>query len=162
MRPTTHEYFLRMARLVGTRSTCYRRQVGCVLVDSYKRVIATGYNGVPSGTKHCNHINSNGLNPYLCSGALSMSGTNLTSCRAIHAEINALISCRHPEDIVRAYCTASPCNLCIGPLLNTPCQEIIFEEEYPHPQARDEWVGAGRKWTHHKPVGRSGESKEGE
>lgn len=148
MRPGVHEYFLRMARLVGTRSTCHRRQVGCVLVDEHKRVIATGYNGVPSGTPHCNYQTDAGLMPNLCSGALSMSGTNLTNCRAIHAEINALISCRHPEDIVWAYCTSSPCNLCIGPLLNTSCVEIVFEQAYPHLDARNQWVTAGRKWTH--------------
>lgn len=148
MRPSTHEYFLEMAKLVATRGTCYRRRVGCVLVDARNRVIATGYNGVPSGERHCNHVTNTGLHPYICEAALSKSGTELGSCRAIHAEINALISCRNPEDIRIAYNTASPCKLCIGPLLNTPCEEIVFLEVYPHPEARDQWLRNGRKWLH--------------
>ena len=147
MRPNTTEYFLRMAKLVATRGTCYRRKVGCVLVDKDNRVIGTGYNGAASGEPHCDLANSDGLMPNLCAGALSASGTNLGGCCANHAELNAMVSCRHPEDIVTAYVTASPCNQCIGYLLNTGCQEVVFEELYPHPQARDRWVKAGRRWT---------------
>jgi len=147
LRPSTHEYFLSMARLVATRSTCYRRQVGCVLVDKNNRVIATGYNGVPSGDHHCNHETSTGLMPYLCDGALSMSGTDLSRCRAIHSEANALISCRNPEDVRTAYCTASPCDQCTGFLLNTPCDTIVFSEVYPHLKAEQRWTRTGRKWV---------------
>ncbi len=53
-RPTKDEYFMRMARLVATRSTCLRRSVGCVLVNERGHVIATGYNGVAAGMPHCN------------------------------------------------------------------------------------------------------------
>ena len=47
------KYFLQMANLVGERSTCRRRKVGCVLVDSSNHVVATGYNGVPTHFEHC-------------------------------------------------------------------------------------------------------------
>ena len=40
-RPTADEYFMAMAMLVATRSTCVRRQVGCVLVDENKNILAT-------------------------------------------------------------------------------------------------------------------------
>jgi len=46
------EYFMSIAKLVATRSTCMRRQVGCVIVKD-KRIIASGYNGAPSGVSHC-------------------------------------------------------------------------------------------------------------
>lgn len=148
MRPSTDRYFLQMARLVSTRGTCYRRRVGCVLVDARNRVIATGYNGVPSGANHCNFVTPSGLNPFLCPGALSASGTNLNACRAIHAEANALISCRHPEDIHTAYVTTSPCTQCTEFLMNTECRRIVFEEEYPHLEAGKTWTKQARQWIH--------------
>ncbi|MDY6843334.1 MAG: cytidine deaminase, partial [Thermodesulfobacteriota bacterium] len=43
---------MEMAHLVKMRSTCLRRQVGAVIVKD-NRVLATGYNGVPSGFTHC-------------------------------------------------------------------------------------------------------------
>lgn len=53
-RPSKDRYFLEMARLVATRSTCLRRHVGCVLVNARGHVLATGYNGVAAGQPHCN------------------------------------------------------------------------------------------------------------
>lgn len=59
MRPTVDEYFLLLADAVATRSTCYRRRVGCVLVDEHRCVLATGYNGVARGQPHCNeHVDT--------------------------------------------------------------------------------------------------------
>ena len=54
-RPSTDEYFMEMARLVSTRSTCLRRKVGAVIVKD-KRVLSTGYNGSPRGTRHCEEM----------------------------------------------------------------------------------------------------------
>ena len=51
-RPSWDSYFMEIARLVATRSTCLRRQVGAVFVRD-KRILATGYNGVPRGLAHC-------------------------------------------------------------------------------------------------------------
>lgn len=41
-----------IARHVADRSTCLRRTTGAVLVKD-KRMLVTGYNGVPSGLAHC-------------------------------------------------------------------------------------------------------------
>lgn len=54
MRLERDEYFLQMAELVARRGTCFRRQVGCVLVNHRGHVLATGYNGVAAGMPHCN------------------------------------------------------------------------------------------------------------
>ncbi len=51
-RPSYDEYFMEMAQLVSSRSTCLRRKVGAVIVKE-KRVLSTGYNGAPKGTAHC-------------------------------------------------------------------------------------------------------------
>lgn len=47
MRPSWDEYFMEIAHLVKTRSTCTRRQVGSVIVKD-KRILSTGYNGAPT------------------------------------------------------------------------------------------------------------------
>ena len=70
-RPSWDEYFMRVAFLVSERSTCLRRKVGAVLVKD-KRILATGYNGAPSGIAHCadigclrEQLNSDGQNLHL-------------------------------------------------------------------------------------------------
>jgi dCMP deaminase len=139
MRPDFPEYFMAMAVLVSSRGTCGRRRVGCVLTDKHNHVIATGYNGVAKGAKHCTD------EP--CAGRFCTSGTGLDLCEAIHAEANALLQCRDTQSIVRAFCTASPCVHCVKLLLNTSCQEIFFLEEYPHSDAQRLWESQGRLWT---------------
>lgn len=55
MRKSWDEYFMEIAEIVKTRSTCLRRQVGAVIVKD-NRIITTGYNGAPSGLRHCTDI----------------------------------------------------------------------------------------------------------
>jgi dCMP deaminase len=153
-RPSTDEYFLRMAELVATRATCIRRSVGCVLVDANNHVLATGYNGVACGRPHCNEptLVSGGPNAgrvkfhHKCAGADAPSGTNLSGCEAIHAEENALIQCRDVDRIATIYCTASPCVLCMRKILNTSAKRIVFREEYPHAESRQLAADAGIEW----------------
>lgn len=85
-RPDWDEYFLNMATLVASRSSCLRNRVGAVIVLD-KDVISTGYNGAPKFQKNCTEIgfcfrNKNGI----------ASGTQLEKCRAVgsHAESNAI------------------------------------------------------------------------
>ena len=54
-RPGWDEYFLEISQLVSKRSTCLRRAVGAVLVKD-KRILSSGYNGSPSGLKHCDEV----------------------------------------------------------------------------------------------------------
>ena len=141
LRPTTGVYFLAQALLASTRSTCPRRRVGCVLTDSQGRVLSTGYNGVPKGDPHC--IDTP------CPGVRQLPGQGLHLCRAVHAEINAIIQCRNTDLINHAYVTASPCVFCVRGLMNTACEHISFLFEYPHLEARNEWVRTGqRTWRH--------------
>jgi len=130
------EYFSELAILVSRRGTCARRLVGCVLVCSRGHVLATGYNGVPSGHVHC--IDSR------CPGADFPSGTGLDKCEAIHAEQNALLQCQDVNQIDTAYVTAMPCMTCTKLLLNTSCKRIIYTEPYPHEEARQLWTKNGR------------------
>ena len=57
VRPTWNEYFLEIAEVVSKRASCPRASSGCILVDNgTKRILATGYNGAPSGTPSCLEI----------------------------------------------------------------------------------------------------------
>ncbi len=139
MRPSKEAYFLKMAQLVASRGTCARRQVGCVLVNSRGHVVATGYNGVPSGFTHCRQKNP-------CEGSLEHSGQGLDKCLATHAEQNALLQCSNTQDIETCYTTVSPCIHCVKLLLNTSCKNIVFLDEYPHTVSKELWLTVGRSW----------------
>ena len=123
-RPTADEYFMAMAMLVATRSTCIRRQVGCVLIDNNNNILATGYNGVVRGQPHCNE-------GHPCPGAYSASGKDLDLCYAIHAEQNALIQCRDLTKVYACFCTTAPCVMCTKLFLNTTLTRMIYVESYP-------------------------------
>lgn len=161
MRPTRDEWGLQLAKLVATRSTCLRRAVGCVLLDARGRVLATGYNGVPAGARHCNEpaVTEAWLGlvpipyPYACPGAHAPSGTGLEGCEAIHAEQNALLQCRDPDAIHTCYTTVSPCDTCIKLLLGTDCRRLVFTEMYPHSGAIERWRRAGREYEFYANLG---------
>ena len=51
-RPDVDEYFLKIASVVAERATCQRHMVGAVAVVN-KHILATGYNGAPSGARDC-------------------------------------------------------------------------------------------------------------
>ena len=120
------EYFLQIASLVSQRSTCPRRQVGCVLVDSQNYIVATGYNGVPSGFRHCTEIP--------CKGAQRPSGEGLDLCEAIHAETNAFLQLKSNEDLT-AYVTVTPCVMCAKMIANSRVKRLVALELYKHTQA---------------------------
>lgn len=143
MRPSSDEYFLALTLLVSQRATCARRKVGCVLVDKHNHIIATGYNGVSAGARHCTS--------HPCPGADAPSGTGLDLCEASHAEQNALLQCHEVQAIDTAYVTASPCITCTKLLLNTSCQRVVFIERYTHPQAEDLWANTRKHgmWQQH-------------
>jgi dCMP deaminase len=125
-RPTWEEYFIEITRLVAKRATCLRRQVGAVLVMD-KRLLATGYNGAPSGLAHCLEVGC------LREKNNIPSGERHELCRGIHAEQNAIIQAAfHGVRIQGAtlYCTNLPCVICTKMLINAGIQEIIYESGY--------------------------------
>jgi dCMP deaminase len=152
-RPSTDEYFLRMAELTALRGTCARRQVGCVLVDANNHVLATGYNGVARGLPHCNEMV---VDPFdmegglihlnYCPGRGQRSGEGLHLCQAIHAEANALVQCHDVSRIHSVYCTASPCVHCMRLILGTGAKRIVFRQEYPHGESEALATGRGLEW----------------
>jgi dCMP deaminase len=116
-----------MARLASTRSTCLRRQVGAVLVKE-KKILATGYNGVPSGIEHCLDIGC------LREKEGIPSGERHELCRGLHAEQNAILQAAYHGVSIRGsllFCTNFPCIICSKMLINAGIQGIYYLEGYP-------------------------------
>jgi dCMP deaminase len=126
-RPDWTEYFMDITRLVARRSTCIRRQVGALVVKD-KRILATGYNGVPTGLAHCEDtgcIREQNNIP---------SGQRHELCRGLHAEQNTIIQAAfHGISINGAtlFCTTLPCSICLKMLINAGITAIIYEQGYP-------------------------------
>lgn len=126
-------YFMSIAELVANRSTCVRRNVGAVIVKN-KRILATGYNGAPSGIAHCIEVGclrkTLGVPP----------GERHEICRGTHAEQNAIIQAATfgvsiHESII--YTTHQPCFICTKMLINAHIRKILYKEEYPDDLAID-------------------------
>jgi len=132
------ELYLQLAELIAKRATCPRRQVGCVVVDVDGRILATGYNGVPSGTPHCNE-------GFPCPGSDLPSGQGLDKCVAIHAEQNAVLLLPDPRKAHTIYVSTTPCVSCMKLLLGTSAERIVARTLYPHEGALEWWAKVGRE-----------------
>ncbi len=127
MRPSWDDYFMEIADVVATRSTCVRRRVGAILVKD-KRILATGYNGAPAGIQHCGEAGC------LREKLEIPSGERHELCRGLHAEQNAIIQCAvHGVNLQGAvlYSTTQPCVLCSKMLINAGIKTIVFRGSYP-------------------------------
>jgi dCMP deaminase len=125
-RPSWEEYFMDITHLVAKRSTCLRRQVGALLVKD-KKILATGYNGAPSGLEHCLDVGC------LREQRGIPSGERHELCRGLHAEQNAIIQAAYHGIQIRGatlYCTNHPCIICTKMVINAGIQRIIYEEGY--------------------------------
>lgn len=117
---------MQIAHLVKTRATCPRRQVGAVIVRD-KRIVATGYNGAPSGLSHCPAEGPQHDWPSGCMRA--------GHCiRSLHAEQNCLLQAAKIGvacEGTTMYVTCQPCNMCAKMLLNAGISRVIYEGDYP-------------------------------
>lgn len=120
-RPSFAEYGMLISIAASSRSACLRRNVGCVLFDRHRHILATGYNGPATGVLHCQK----------CKRENVESGERMHECEAIHAEQNALLQCNDTNGIVYCFCTHLPCPICLRLLMNTSCQTIFFLHAYP-------------------------------
>jgi len=131
-RPSYDEYFMEMAHVVSTRSTCKRRKVGAILVKD-KHILSTGYNGAPKGLKHCSDVGC------LRSDLKVPSGKRHELCRGLHAEQNAIIQAAVFGISIKnsvLYCTNTPCVVCVKMLINADIKEIVYSGDYPDDLAK--------------------------
>ena len=131
-----------LAKLAATRSTCLAFPVGAVIVKN-KQVLATGYNGPPSGSEHC--ISQGFCYPGLPSCAASK---DLPS-RAVHAEANAVAQAgKHgiATDGASIYVTLEPCLSCLKLVMSAGIKEVYYETPFmgtSNSQVRDLFIKEG-------------------
>jgi len=111
-----NQYFLNMAKVAASMSSDDRVQVGCVIVDGSRRILATGYNGTPSGY---NDSKVNWLDHEHKKKVV------------VHAEQNALLFVDGTK--VRGatlYTTHSPCLECAKLIAGAGIKRVFFETLY--------------------------------
>jgi dCMP deaminase len=141
VRPSWDEYFLSIAELVSSRSTCLRRRVGAVIVKE-KRILSTGYNGAPSMIEHC-----------ATAGCIREklnipSGERHELCRGLHGEQNAFLQAAlHGTSLKDSvlYSTTQPCIICAKMIINAGIKEVVIRGDYPDKMAKDFLKEAGVK-----------------
>lgn len=109
-RPDWDDYFLAIAAVVATRGDCSRRQIGAVIVDQDHRIVATGYNGAPSGEAGC--LTAGACPRAAAADVVAGEGYGATGCIAIHAEHNAILYARRDLRGCTLYVTDVPCQQC--------------------------------------------------
>lgn len=140
-RPGWDEYFMEMAEVAAKRATCTRRQVGAVIVRD-NRIMATGYNGVPTGIEHCE------ARGCLRDQLNVPSGQRHELCRGLHAEQNAIIQAAHLGQSIAGgtiYCTNQPCIICAKMIINAGLKRIVVRDGYPDELAVEMLTEAGLK-----------------
>lgn len=124
------ERFVKLADFVGEWSSCYQenRHVGAVIVKD-KRVLATGYNGAPSGVQSCKDKGE-----CLRKKLQIPSGTRQETCYAVHAEQNAIAQAAKmgvSVDNAVIYVTHQPCTICTKMIINAGIKKVIYKNGYP-------------------------------
>jgi Deoxycytidylate deaminase len=142
LRPGWHEYFMAVAKLISTRSTCNSRPTGAIIVRD-RHILATGYNGSPPGAPHClGTFNPDG-SPFCYSRHMGAADANKYNyCRSSHAESNAVAqAARLGQSIEGAaiYTTLAPCYICTKLLAAARIAEVYYEHDYESSdRSRDE------------------------
>ncbi len=140
-RPDWQTYFMEIAELVATRSTCLRRKVGALIVKD-NRILTTGYNGTPTGIRHC-------LDRGCLRDELGIpSGQRHELCRGMHAEQNAIVQAAYHGVCIESgeiYCTNQPCIICAKMIINAGIKKIIIGNSYPDELASEMLDEAGLK-----------------
>jgi dCMP deaminase len=113
-----HEYFMKIAEQVATRSTCDRKHIGAVIVRD-KTILSTGYNGSLRGAAHCDEVGHDLENDHCV--------------RTVHAEANAVAQAAKNGvsiDNSEIYVTASPCLACFKLVANCGVKVVYYKEFY--------------------------------
>ncbi len=126
-RPSWDDYFMSIARAVASRSNCVKRKVGCVIALD-RRIVSTGYNGTPRGTRNCNEGGCPRCNRFAESGA------GLGECLCSHGEENAITQAAYHGVSVRGgtiFTNLCPCLMCTKMIINAGLAEVAYNAHYP-------------------------------
>ena len=151
-RPSWDTYFMNITALVAQRSTYTRRAVGAIIVKD-KRILSTGYNGAPTGIRHCLEVGC------LRESLQVPSGERHELCRGIHAEQNAIIQAAyHGVSVKNAvlYCTNQPCAICAKMIINAGIKKIYYQSGYTDALAQEMLTEAGIDLIKHDDLSNQG------
>lgn len=140
-RPGWDDYFMAVARIIATRSTCDRLHTGAVLVKN-KRIISTGYNGSPPGLSHCDGEDGHLMEDGHC-------------VRTIHAEHNAILQAAanpgQSTDGATLYTLYSPCIHCAKYVVAAGIKRVVIGNIYRNDAVLDYLQKAGLEVEFYKP-----------
>jgi len=109
---------------VALRSTCYKRQIGALVVNTDHEIVSTGFNGNVRGVSHCDEIgcikDEMGLK----------SGEGQEWCTAVHAEQNALLQAGKLSRGSTLFVNAFPCKICARLIVNAGINKVVISGEY--------------------------------
>lgn len=135
VRPSWDSYFMALAKMAASRSTCISRRVGAVIVKN-KQVFSTGYNGPLSGWEHCTDIG------YCIRREKGFKNSEkYGACPANHAEANAVALAAKKgisTDGSTLYVTLFPCPVCAKLVIAAGIKEIVYEANYAQGGISDE------------------------
>lgn len=117
--------YMNIAFEISKLSKCVSKKVGCIVVKD-QRILASGYNGTPSGFLNCsenfdkNNFNRNEHHEW-------------SNIYEIHGELNLICFCAKNgielKDSV-LYTTLKPCYQCTKNIIQSGIIKIIYKDEY--------------------------------
>jgi dCMP deaminase len=152
MRPSWDEYFMNICMVVSTRSHDHDTQVGCVIVNPKRRIVSTGYNGLPAGVNDAFWATRREQTvkvPGVFSGDLSYDVDKYDT--VTHAEANAIISAVASLHGCTMYSTLFPCNECAKLVITAGIKKVFYRdirEWKAHAIAKKLFEQAGIEVTH--------------
>lgn len=119
------DYYFSMAKQVSVRSTCTRKQVGCIITrENY--VLSAGYNGALPKQPECIDIGCLRTQMKIKHGELK------DQCRAMHAEQNAVAAAARNGIALKGatcYVTLFPCINCAKALIMAGISRLVVSVE---------------------------------
>jgi dCMP deaminase len=115
------ETFINICKEISKHSTCSSRKTAALLVCD-KRIISMGYNGVPSGDRHCSDMTEYKPNHH-----------EWSKNHEIHGEMNAILFAAKNGGIPKnttMYTLTSPCTQCAKLILVSGISRVVFLEYY--------------------------------
>jgi dCMP deaminase len=113
------EYFMTLAYLVSMKSKDPSTRVGAVIVNEDKKIISTGYNGLPGGIDDTSERYADKNYKYLASN---------------HAEENAILQCSRigtATNNCSIYTTWTPCSRCAKIIIQAGIREVVYDANFP-------------------------------
>lgn len=128
-RPSWDEYFLAICKVVATRSHDEDTQIGCVIVSPKRRIVSTGYNGLPAGVDD-SFWATNRVQKIILPGVFNDQLVyEIDKYDTVtHAEANAIVSAGGDLHGCTLYSTLFPCNECAKLVITAGIKRICYRD----------------------------------